>query len=122
MDDLSRGYRHNVDPTRLREFNLKETDELIRLCQAEHFDAVIHFAAFISVGESSREPELYFANNVSSTLSLLTAMKAAGIRRLVFSSTAAIYGFPERSPISENQVHAPVSPYGESKLMVEKQS
>jgi UDP-glucose-4-epimerase GalE len=120
VDDLSRGHRHNVDPKRLRELGLSETGELTRLCEDEHFDAVVHFAAFIAVGESTEKPELYFANNVGGTLSLLTAMRKAGIRRLVFSSTAAVYGTPERIPISEEQPYAPVSPYGESKVMVEK--
>ena len=119
VDDLSRGHRHTVEPARLREFSLNDTVRLTRLCQEEKFDAVIHFAAFIAVGESTKNPELYFGNNVGATLSLLTAMQAAGVRRLVFSSTAAVYGLPERTPIAEDQRHAPVSPYGESKLMVE---
>jgi UDP-glucose-4-epimerase GalE len=83
-------------------------------------DAVIHFAAFIAVGESTVKPELYFANNVSGSLSLFTAMVRAGVRRLVFSSTAAVYGMPERSPITEDFPFAPINPYGESKVMVEK--
>ena len=82
VDDLSRGYRHNVEPARLKELNLSDTDTLTRLCEQENFDAVIHFAAFIAVGESTRKPELYFTNNVGATLSLLTAMQAASVRRL----------------------------------------
>jgi UDP-glucose-4-epimerase GalE len=82
-------------------------------------EAVIHFAAYIAVGESMRVPELYFQNNVAGSLSLLTAMVRTGIRQLVFSSTAAVYGMPERVPIVETEPYAPVNAYGESKVMVE---
>ncbi len=82
--------------------------------------AVIHFAAYIAVGESTVKPELYFQNNVCGSLSLLTAMVRAGVRYLVFSSTAAVYGMPASSPITEDFPHDPINPYGESKLMVEK--
>jgi UDP-glucose 4-epimerase len=120
VDDLSRGYRHNVDPQRLRVMNTSDTDGLYRLFTQEHFDAVIHFAAFIAVGESMVKPELYFANNSCGSLSLLTAMVRAGIRSIVFSSTAAVYGMPSQIPILEDFPFAPVNPYGESKVMVEK--
>jgi UDP-glucose-4-epimerase GalE len=80
---------------------------------------VVHFAAFIAVGESTRKPELYFHNNVAGTLTLLEAMQEAGIRKLVFSSTAAVYGMPDRVPIPETASLHAVSPYGESKLMAE---
>ncbi len=83
-------------------------------------DAVIHFAAYIAVGESAREPEMYFSNNVGGSLSLFEAMARAGVKRLVFSSTAALYGNPEKVPIPENARIAPVSPYGESKAIVER--
>jgi UDP-glucose-4-epimerase GalE len=83
-------------------------------------DAVVHFAAYIAVGESTRDPELYFANNVGGSLSLFDAMARANVKRLVFSSTAAVYGEPPLSPIPEDSPFAPVSPYGESKAMVER--
>ncbi len=117
-DDLSRGHRHNVPPELLRVVHLQETASLAPLL--EGVDAVVHFAAFIAVGESAREPELYFSNNVGGTLSLLAAMARAGVRRLVFSSTAAVYGNPEKNPIPEDAPFAPVSPYGESKVIVER--
>ncbi|MCP5109365.1 MAG: UDP-glucose 4-epimerase GalE, partial [bacterium] len=120
VDNLSRGHRHNVDPERLREISLADTDALIELCERESFDAVIHFAAYIAVGESTCEPEMYFTNNTAGTLSLLTAMHKTGVKRMVFSSTAAVYGTPEATPIREDAPYAPVSPYGESKVMVEK--
>jgi UDP-glucose 4-epimerase len=120
VDDLSRGHRHNVDEGRLHVLNLSETERLTGLLRAERFDAVVHFAAYIAVGESTVRPELYFANNVGGSISLLSAMTEAGVNRLVFSSTAAVYGMPERVPITEDMPFAPVSPYGESKVMVEK--
>jgi UDP-glucose 4-epimerase len=118
IDDLSRGHRDNVAAERLHVLRLQDTDGVARLLQG--VDAVVHFAAYIAVGESTREPELYFSNNVGGTLSLLEAMARAGVRRLVFSSTAAVYGDPEKVPIPEEARQAPVSPYGESKAMVEK--
>lgn len=120
VDNLSRGHRHNVDPQRLHVLDLSDTEALTGLLSREQFDAVIHFAAYIAVGESTRVPELYFANNVCGSLSLLTAMIRAGVRRMVFSSTAAVYGMPAASPILEDFPYAPVNPYGESKVMVEK--
>ena len=83
------------------------------------FDAVLHFAALIEAGESMVRPEMYFRNNTASTLALLEAMIAAGPRRLVFSSTAAVYGEPESVPITEDARLKPTNVYGESKLLVE---
>lgn len=120
VDNLSKGHRHNVDAKRLRVMDIAETEALTALMEREGVRAVVHFAGFIAVGESTERPELYFANNVGGTISLLTAMQRAGISRLVFSSTAAVYGTPERIPITEDMPFAPVSPYGESKVMVEK--
>src|SRR5215469_9082701 len=118
VDDLSRGHRQNVPPDLLRVVHLQETAALAPLL--EGVDAVVLFAAFIAVGESAREPELYFSNNVGGSLSLLAAMARAGVRRLVFSSTAAVYGNPNTIPIPEDAPLAPVSPYGESKVIVER--
>jgi UDP-glucose-4-epimerase GalE len=120
IDNLSRGHRHNVDARRLHELDLADTDALARLMESESVEAVVHFAAFIAVGESTREPELYFTNNVSGSLSLLSAMQRAGVHRLVFSSSAAVYGTPARVPVTEDLPFNPVSPYGETKAMVEK--
>lgn len=86
----------------------------------EAFDGVMHFAALIEAGESMVRPELYFRNNTASTLSLLEAMVAHGPRRLVFSSTAAVYGEPDTVPIQENARLEPTNPYGQSKLLVEQ--
>ena len=120
VDDLSRGHEHNVRAVDFHRVNLLDTGALTGLMAHTKFDAVIHFAAYIAVGESTQKPELYFTNNVSGSISLFTAMERAGITRIVFSSTAAYYGTPERVPITEDFPSAPVSPYGESKVMVEK--
>jgi UDP-glucose 4-epimerase len=87
--------------------------------RAGRFDGVMHFAALIEAGESMKRPEIYFRNNTASTLALLEAMMATGHDRLVFSSTAACYGEPETTPISEDAKLQPTNPYGESKLAVE---
>lgn len=118
VDDLSRGHRENVDPQRLHVHRLQETAAVEPLLKG--VDAVVHFAAYIAVGESTREPALYYSNNVGGTLSLLEAMARADVKRLVFSSTAAVYGDPESVPIQESARQAPVSPYGHSKAMVEQ--
>ncbi len=120
VDNLSRGRPDAVGGAALHVLDLADTGRLTELCRREDFDAVIHFAGYIAVGESMREPELYFRNNIGATLSLCEAMRDAGIRRLVFSSSAAVYGEPRQNPISEEQPCAPVSPYGESKWAVER--
>jgi UDP-glucose-4-epimerase GalE len=119
VDNLSKGYRHNVPPSRLYEISLSDTAALIGLMKEKQCDAVIHFAAFISVGESMREPARYFINNVAGSLSLLDAMVQAGVKHIVFSSTAAVYGNPHASPILETFPIQAVNAYGESKVMVE---
>ena len=120
VDNLSRGHRGAVEAARLREVDLLDTDGLVRVMEERPCQAAIHFAAFIAVGESMKSPEVYFRNNTAGSLSLLTAMIRAGIRNVVFSSTAAVYGMPERIPIPESEPYAPVNAYGESKAMVEK--
>jgi UDP-glucose-4-epimerase GalE len=120
VDNLSRGHRHNVEPGRLCVMDIADTGGLCRVFSERQFDAVIHFAAYIAVGESMHTPEVYFANNVAGSLSLLTAMIRSNVRRIVFSSTAAVYGMPASVPVKENTPYAPVSAYGESKVMVEK--
>lgn len=120
VDDLSRGHEHNVRNFPFHKLNTLDTRSIADLLTAERVDAVIHFAAYIAVGESTAKPELYFSNNVCGSISLFNAMIEAGVRRLVFSSTAAVYGMPQVIPIPEESPFAPVSPYGESKVMVEK--
>ena len=119
VDDLSRGHKHNVPAGRLNQLNLCQTAALTELMRQHKSEAVIHFAAFIAVGESMREPGRYFNNNVCGSLSLLNAMVANDVKHIVFSSTAAVYGNPHASPILETFPIQPVNAYGESKVMVE---
>jgi UDP-glucose 4-epimerase len=126
FDNLSHG-RRDLLPRGVEfvEGELADRANLERIFKAaadggEPFDAVMHFAALIEAGESMRRPEIYFRNNSFATLSLLDAMQSCGIGRLVFSSTAAVYGEPESVPIDENARLAPTNPYGQSKLLVEQ--
>ena len=119
LDDLSRGHRSAVHPdARLIEVTLTDA-AATRDALAEGFDGVLHFAAFALVAESVEQPELYWTNNVQGTFNLLMAMRAAGVQRLVFSSTCATYGEPERVPMDETTATAPVNAYGASKLAVD---
>lgn len=120
VDDLSRGYEHNVHGLPFHKLNIRETAALADLLSRERVDAVIHFAAHSMVGESTRKPELYFLNNDGGSASLFSAMIEANVKRLVFSSTAAVYGTPKIVPIPEDLPFDPVNPYGESKVLVEK--
>jgi len=120
VDNLSRGHREAVPEPILRVLDTRDTDKVEVLLRDEHVEAVIHFAAYIAVGESTQVPEMYFTNNVSGSLSLFEAMLRADVKRLVFSSTAAAYGIPATVPITEDEPYAPINPYGESKVMVEK--
>jgi len=120
VDDLSRGYEHNIRGLPFHKLNLLETGPLADLLSREGVDAVIHFAAHSMVGESTRKPELYFLNNDGGSASLFSAMIQANVKRLVFSSTAAVYGTPNIVPIPEDLPFDPVNPYGESKVLVEK--
>jgi UDP-glucose 4-epimerase len=120
-DNFCHGHRDLVPAgTRLVEGDIADRDRLERIFHEEKIDGVMHFAALIEAGESMKHPEIYFRNNTASTLSLLQAMLAAGVNRLVFSSTAAVYGEPERTPIEETAPLAPTNAYGESKLLVEQ--
>jgi UDP-glucose 4-epimerase len=120
LDDFSRGHAGAVpEGTRLIRGNLLDAS-LVRETLAEGFDGVLHFAALSLVGESVREPERYYRNNVCGTLNLLEAMRDSGAQKLVFSSTAAVYGEPEEVPITETAPALPTNPYGSSKLAVDR--
>jgi len=119
VDNLSRGHRELVPDKILHVLDLHDKQRLAALLKQERIEAVIHFAAYIAVGESTQHPEMYFANNVGGSVSLFEAMIEAGVDKLVFSSTAAAYGTPKKVPITEDQDIAPINPYGESKVMVE---
>jgi UDP-glucose-4-epimerase GalE len=120
FDNLSTGYRQLALDTPLIEGDLRDTARLEQAFRTHDVQSVIHFAAFASVGESVRDPLAYYANNAMGTLSLLQAMHAAGVRRLVFSSTCAVYGMPQQPFLSEDHPYQPINPYGESKLFVER--
>lgn len=120
FDNLSGGYRDAVmDGAKLIVGDLSDA-ALLTDVVAEGFDGVMHFASFIQVGESIEAPNKYYRNNLANSLNLLDAMVAAGGGHLVFSSTAALFGDPERIPIDETHPCRPINPYGRTKLMVEQ--
>jgi len=119
-DNLSRGHREAVQWGPLEVGDLLQKERLAEVIARHNPVAVMHFAALAIVSESVSHPERYILNNVEGTRNLLDEMKAMNIRRLVFSSTCAIYGIPDTVPISESETAKPISPYGESKLRVEQ--
>jgi UDP-glucose 4-epimerase len=121
FDNLSEGHRSAVDPrAKLILGELADRAQIEAALSSTRPDAVMHFAAYALVPESMRDPSKYFRNNISNGLNLLDAMLATGVQRIIFSSTCAIFGPPERVPIDETADPRPVSPYGESKLAFEK--
>ena len=100
--------------------NLKNLDEIRGVFLVNKIDSVVHFAAYSQVAESVKNPQKYYYNNVYGTLNLLNAMLEFGVKKIVFSSTAATYGEPVYTPIDEKHPQQPINPYGNSKLMVEK--
>lgn len=119
-DNLSNGHRKAVPDAELVVGDLLDADKLGNLMSRGRFDAVMHFAALAYVGESVTEPAKYYQNNVVGTLALLEAMRAAGVKRIVFSSTCATYGEPRSVPIAEDHPQSPVNPYGFTKLAIER--
>lgn len=119
FDNLSTGHEWAVPSGMLVKGDLADRAALSRLFAEHSFDAVLHFASCIQVGESVSKPLKYYENNVANTLNLLGAMEEAGVRHFVFSSTAAVYGTPRETPITESALLLPENPYGRSKLMVE---
>jgi UDP-arabinose 4-epimerase len=120
LDDFTQGHDWAVKWGPLERGSLADQGRLREVFAAHKVEAVVHFAASALVGESMSQPTKYFRNNTVATLNLLDAMCEAGIATIVFSSTCATYGDPVRVPIDETHPQAPVNPYGESKLMVEK--
>jgi UDP-glucose 4-epimerase len=120
-DNLSHGNKKAVPAgAKLIVADTSDRTALDRIFQEYRIDAVMHFAAFIEAGESMQVPEKYFRNNTVNSLTLLEAMLAHKVQRLVFSSTAALYGTPDRAPIEETDALRPTNAYGESKLLVEQ--
>ena len=121
LDNLSRGHRAAVAPeVPFYEGNIGDRDLVARIVHEHDIESCIHFAAFAYVGESVLQPALYYENNLEQGIRLLGALVAAGIRRVVFSSTCATYGEPQRIPIDEAHPQLPTNPYGWSKLFVER--
>ncbi|MEO1255674.1 MAG: UDP-glucose 4-epimerase GalE, partial [Bacteroidota bacterium] len=120
VDNLCRGQESSLKWGTFEKVDILDYEKLSGVFSKHKPEAVIHFAAYAYVGESVSNPIMYYHNNVSGTVSLLKAMISAGCRNLVFSSTCATYGIPERVPITECQEQNPVNPYGMSKLMVER--
>jgi UDP-glucose 4-epimerase len=123
LDNLVYGHRDLIEKALKVDFMEGDIGDrllLNNLFQQYSIDAVMHFAAYAYVGESVNNPAKYYRNNVVGTLTLLEAMVAAGVNKIVFSSTCATYGVPKTVPISEDHPQAPINPYGTSKLMVEQ--
>lgn len=120
FDNLIYGHREAVKWGHFVQGDLKNIDEIEAVFQKHNIEAVFHFAAYAYVGESVEEPEKYYYNNVANTLNLLHVMKKYGCNKIIFSSTCATYGEPERVPITEDMQQSPINPYGASKLMVER--
>ncbi len=119
FDNFSKGHRAAVENAEIIVGDLADHDLLLGTFQEHRFDAVMHFAASIEVGESVQVPLKYYRNNFSNTQNLLSAMETAGVGKFVFSSTAAVYGMPRTVPITEDMPKDPINPYGQSKWAVE---
>jgi len=120
FDNLSKGHKAAVGQAQFIKGDLGDFEMLVGTLKQKRIDAVMHFAAFIEVGESVQEPLKYYHNNVCNTQSLLSAMEAVGVEKFIFSSSAAVYGAPEKVPVTEDSPKKPVNPYGETKLAIEK--
>lgn len=120
LDNLSGGYRDAVVGGEFEYVDLANKPELERVFKKYNFTAVMHFASYIQVGESVIRPAIYYENNVVNTLNLLDVMVKYDVKSFIFSSTAAIFGEPEYTPIDEKHPTNPINPYGRSKLMIEQ--
>ena len=121
VDDLSSGHRDAVpEDVPFVEANVGDADRMKHVFRTHHVEAIFHFASRIQVGESVRNPRLYYDNNLGAAISLLDAALDTGVRSFVLSSTAAVYGTPERVPIEESDPTQPINPYGETKLAIER--
>lgn len=122
IDNLSTGFQKAVDArAKFYELDIQDKDKVREILKADQIDAVMHFAAFIEVGESVKNPNKYLGNNFEKAKKLLEAMEEAEVKRFIFSSTAAVYGEPKTIPILETAETNPINPYGESKLKLENE-
>jgi UDP-arabinose 4-epimerase len=120
LDNLSAGHKGFVQWGPLIQADIRDTEVVSQAMRSHQVDAVLHFAASAYVGESVANPQKYYENNVGGSLSLLSAMLQTSCRKIVFSSTCAVYGEPEALPIRETTPKNPVNPYGASKFMIER--
>ncbi|MBE9489617.1 MAG: UDP-glucose 4-epimerase GalE [Bacteroidetes bacterium] len=120
LDNLSGGYRDAVVGGEFEQVDLSDKTALEQVFNKYKFDAVMHFASYIQVGESVIKPDMYYVNNLVNTLILLDVMIKHDVNKFIFSSTAALFGEPEYTPIDEKHPTQPINPYGRSKLMVEQ--
>lgn len=120
LDNLEKGHKEAVIGGKFVQADLRSIEQVREVFRENNIEAVIHFAAYIEVGESVADPLKYYNNNVISSINLLTVMQENGVKMIVFSSTAATYGIPESIPIKETDKTVPINPYGETKLAVEK--
>jgi len=120
FDNLSTGHRSAVGSAEFVQGDLADYELLVKTLKKHKVEAVMHFAAFIEVGESVHVPLKYYHNNVYCTQILLSAMEAAGVDKFVFSSTAAVYGIPKQVPLTEDSPKQPINPYGETKWAAER--
>lgn len=120
LDNLSYGHKEAVQTPLFEQADLRDKASLEAVFAKYTIRAVVHFAAFIAVGESVNEPQMYYENNVLGTLNLLDVMLRHGVKDIVFSSTCAVYGNPQYTPLDEQHPIAPISPYAQTKRMVEQ--
>lgn len=126
FDNFSTGHKETVETLKkygtltYSEGDLQNRTDIKKVFENNKIDAVVHFAAFSQVGESVKNPQKYYQNNVCGTLNLLEAMLENDVKKIVFSSTAATYGEPVYTPIDENHPQLPINPYGQTKLMIER--
>jgi UDP-glucose 4-epimerase len=120
FDNFSTGHRAFANGIHFVDGDLSNPESLKRVFQEYRVDGVLHFAGKALISESNRSPELYYATNVTGGVNLLTAMKNAGVRHIIFSSSCATYGIPETVPITEDTPQRPINPYGETKLAFER--
>ena len=120
FDNLEKGHKEVVKWGKLEIGDLSKVEEIEALFNKYPIEAVCDFASYIEVGESVKDPEKYYLNNVKNTLNLLSVMRKHNVNKIIFSSTAATFGMPEKVPIGEEDLQIPINPYGKTKLMIEE--
>ncbi|NLO56840.1 MAG: UDP-glucose 4-epimerase GalE, partial [Thermovirga sp.] len=119
LDNLCRGHEELIGKAVFEKADLRDLTQIRKVLDKYPIDGILHFAALSLVGDSLSDPHSYYRNNIGGTMNIITAMLEAGIERIVFSSSAAVYGEPRTLPIREEATKAPTNPYGETKLFIE---